>query len=623
MKKKRNISFRTVISDTLTFIVCVAGIFAAVYLLKQDFNYSLSNENGLPIGVIYFKKNSAQRRFKSRNLWERLKVQSTVYEGDFIRTDEDSETYLVLENKTQIQLNEKTLIQLTDSKGSLEFIQGTISIIASNNASPVMIKVGNSLVSVKPNSSAIITIPPAGNETITPVIAVTSGSVDLNKNADQKVVREIKKDEVLQYETTQNKTVLSITAESDNQIVPESLQSVLQTVTSRVKEIARQTGLPVSEPAATTETVKPSKGNATTESGGDRPLEFWGDRPLESTEFRGDRPLIKVLLPPPGYLVEQDSNGNASVRFYWQGNQSIKIEIAQDKSFQKKIYTQIFDKNTNRADIKLMKNQLAATMYWQITLPESTDSSKTEPAASGKLNVSLQDIHDETEKEIAGAIQTLTKEIKEKKAQIEQEKKRQLEEAAKAEEKKRQEELKQKQKAEQQKKAAEKKRLEQEKKKKQAELQKAKEKELQLKKELEEQQKEQQIQQQQILSLSKIELLSPANNKFFTESDFPGDDPEILFSWTDLPENQSAGPQEYIFLVKNNEGKVLIQKETTSPSYKITTQDNEIELLSENGIYTWTVYPKNLPENLISQYQLNNTFRFTINLQEVGPVLFN
>ena len=485
MKKKRNISFRTVISDTLTFIVCVAGIFAAVYLLKQDFNYSLSNENGLPIGVIYFKKNSAQRRFKSRNLWERLKVQSTVYEGDFIRTDEDSETYLVLENKTQIQLNEKTLIQLTDSKGSLEFIQGTISIIASNNADPVMIKVGNSLVSVKPNSSAIITIPPAGNETITPVIAVTSGSVDLNKNADQKVVREIKKDEVLQYETTQNKTALSITAESDNQIVPESLQSVLQTVTSRVKEIARQTGLPVSEPAAPTGTVKPSKGNATTES-------------------RGDRPLIKVLLPPPGYLVEQDSNGNASVRFYWQGNQSIKIEIAQDKSFQKKIYTQIFDKNTNRADIKLMKNQLAATMYWQITLPESTDSSKTEPAASGKLNVSLQDIHDETEKEIAGAIQTLTKEIKEKKEQIEQEKKRQLEEAAKAEEKKRQEELKQKQKAEQQKKAAEKKRLEQEKKKKQAELQKTKEKELQLQKELEEQQKEQQIRQQQILSSSKI-----------------------------------------------------------------------------------------------------------------------
>ena len=86
---------RHIFTDFLTIIICLAGIAGALYCFKGLIYMSLANDTDTPVGTITFKKKSPRRRLQHENVWEYLKLQSTIYKGDYILTEDLSEAQLI------------------------------------------------------------------------------------------------------------------------------------------------------------------------------------------------------------------------------------------------------------------------------------------------------------------------------------------------------------------------------------------------------------------------------------------------------------------------------------------------------------------------------------------------
>jgi hypothetical protein len=104
-------------SDFLFTGVCIIGALAALFFFWRDLNVTMSRLAGEPVGVVSYKYRAAQRRFVDRVLWDRLKQESPVYNGDFIRTAELAEaTIRFFAGDDRITMEENTLIQILISR---------------------------------------------------------------------------------------------------------------------------------------------------------------------------------------------------------------------------------------------------------------------------------------------------------------------------------------------------------------------------------------------------------------------------------------------------------------------------------------------------------------------------
>ncbi|MBP5359835.1 MAG: FecR domain-containing protein, partial [Treponema sp.] len=129
MTKKRSTTSRLNAVDYLIFIICSLASLAMFYLFYRDMNSFTIKQSEDPIAKIYFKRNTAQRKFLDGDIWEVLTSSSDVYDGDRIRTSNNSEAYTEFsDGAAKIQLNEKSMIQIFQNKNerSINFIGGEI-----------------------------------------------------------------------------------------------------------------------------------------------------------------------------------------------------------------------------------------------------------------------------------------------------------------------------------------------------------------------------------------------------------------------------------------------------------------------------------------------------------------
>jgi hypothetical protein len=120
-------------------------------LFRLDLFRTLTRQTEEPIAVITFKYKAAQRRFADRVLWDRLKKESPVYDGDFIRTAEISEaTVTFAGGSTIINLEENSLIQLHADDGGLRIDINGGGVSASAADSSLVLVAGDRLVTVEP-----------------------------------------------------------------------------------------------------------------------------------------------------------------------------------------------------------------------------------------------------------------------------------------------------------------------------------------------------------------------------------------------------------------------------------------------------------------------------------------
>ncbi|MDR2370792.1 MAG: hypothetical protein LBD71_04875, partial [Treponema sp.] len=118
-----------------------------------EYNRTLVKLNEEPVGSIVFKYRTAHRKFNDRIIWDRLKRESPVYNGDTIRTAEMSEAVITYrDNVTSVDLSENTLIQVfyDEKTGSyIDFFGGNIAVssgsrgvVVSNGVSAIELEEG-------------------------------------------------------------------------------------------------------------------------------------------------------------------------------------------------------------------------------------------------------------------------------------------------------------------------------------------------------------------------------------------------------------------------------------------------------------------------------------------------
>jgi hypothetical protein len=131
MRKKKNTKSQKTnkTADWAVTILCLLGAFFSFWLFWQDLGRTLSR-NQAPVGTITFKQRAAQRRLGDRVLWDQLRRDSPVYNGDYIRTAELSDATVTFNEGAQFSLAENTLIQIHSVNGRsvLDLSSGDISV---------------------------------------------------------------------------------------------------------------------------------------------------------------------------------------------------------------------------------------------------------------------------------------------------------------------------------------------------------------------------------------------------------------------------------------------------------------------------------------------------------------
>ncbi|MCL2480484.1 MAG: hypothetical protein FWF38_02095 [Spirochaetaceae bacterium] len=148
MEKRKNTKFRAI--DIIVIIVCISGIVLNIVLFWKDLNRTLTKLYEEHIAVVSYKYKAAQRKFLDRVLWDRLRQESPVYNGDIIRTAELSEARITFLDGQYIELLENTLAQIFWDKKEIliDFAGGDININSHVGSNAVVLASGNNRVEV-------------------------------------------------------------------------------------------------------------------------------------------------------------------------------------------------------------------------------------------------------------------------------------------------------------------------------------------------------------------------------------------------------------------------------------------------------------------------------------------
>ena len=132
----QNNNLRQKAIDFIIIFACLTGAFFSGSSFWREYNSTQVKLNEKPVGYIIFKKHVAQRKFIDRAVWDRLKETSPVYNGDTIRTIEQSEATVILQDETTLlNVYESTIIKVFySSKGepSIDFSGGNIEVASEN-----------------------------------------------------------------------------------------------------------------------------------------------------------------------------------------------------------------------------------------------------------------------------------------------------------------------------------------------------------------------------------------------------------------------------------------------------------------------------------------------------------
>ena len=152
----------------VAILVCVLGAAANSFLFYKNFFRALTKLNEEPIATITFKYKTAQRKFLDRVVWDRLRQNSPVYNGDTIHTSNMSEATIWFSDGNVMDLSENTMAQLflsedktlraelSDGSAVLDSSGAQEGMTLSSNGISVRLEKGSSLSakSVAENSSS-------------------------------------------------------------------------------------------------------------------------------------------------------------------------------------------------------------------------------------------------------------------------------------------------------------------------------------------------------------------------------------------------------------------------------------------------------------------------------------
>jgi ferric-dicitrate binding protein FerR (iron transport regulator) len=153
-------------ADFIVLLICLAGVLFFLLLFRKDLYRSLTQLNDLPMGTITRKERTVQRRFVGRVLWDRLEMESPVYDGDFIRTADLSMATVTFRGGEVIELAENSMIQLFGESAAprIDLAAGKVSVnTEEGNGSVISFSAGNASVNVAAGTVASASAGEDGN----------------------------------------------------------------------------------------------------------------------------------------------------------------------------------------------------------------------------------------------------------------------------------------------------------------------------------------------------------------------------------------------------------------------------------------------------------------------------
>ena len=385
MKKKRSTRLanrrRNHFVDFITIVICLAGIAGALYCFQNLIYKSLANESDVPVGIITFKKKSPRRRLERENVWEYLKLKSTIYKGDYILTEDLSEAQLIFKddnyiiddvesNISHVVYNSDEIEQIKTGSAEihpnsmmrvgednlLHFISGSVSLNSGAKQNNVSIRIGEDLYVLKENSSALFSLSGRISEEgmSTATVYCSSGEVSQLKNVDLKdraqALQQTPENIISSGQTfTVQVKPEKIEAKPDDSILPKSVRDVAKKGLETTKNAA----------AAVTQRItgrKPDVQEVSEQSGG-----AGGRKPLDNRKASA----FNVLVPPKDYSITQNKKIKESIPFYWTNTNSIKVEFSYNANFASVIDTEHFTSAEKRSAVILDFASPGDVIYWR------------------------------------------------------------------------------------------------------------------------------------------------------------------------------------------------------------------------------------------------------------------
>ncbi|MCR5613813.1 FecR domain-containing protein [Treponema sp.] len=149
MQKKAKLQ----LADIIFVFVCIVGSIFSVWKFEKTYFLALTKHD-TPIATITFKHKTAQRQFWEGVIWDRLRQNSDVYEGDLVRTAPSSSATVFFTDGNIMELRENTLVRLNlkkDGTNEVDFMEGNISVDSAGSA--FSIKAGSSVVEIEKGGS--------------------------------------------------------------------------------------------------------------------------------------------------------------------------------------------------------------------------------------------------------------------------------------------------------------------------------------------------------------------------------------------------------------------------------------------------------------------------------------
>ena len=140
----------------ITIFICLIGAFISSALFYKGFFRALTKLNEEPIATITFKYKTAQRKFLERVVWDRLRQNSPVYNGDTIHTENLAEATVYFIDGNVMNLSENTMAQVFLSEDQLltaELTDGYATVDAGEAGAGVVLVADGMEVALEAGSS--------------------------------------------------------------------------------------------------------------------------------------------------------------------------------------------------------------------------------------------------------------------------------------------------------------------------------------------------------------------------------------------------------------------------------------------------------------------------------------
>lgn len=310
----------------ITIFICLIGAFISSALFYKGFFRALTKLNEEPIATITFKYKTAQRKFLERVVWDRLRQNSPVYNGDTIHTENLAEATVYFIDGNVMNLSENTMAQVFLSENQLltaELTDGYATLDAASSKNGMVLVADGMEVALEAGASI-----GAGIE---------------SKSKTSGVVGE------------------------------SSLEEELQ------KESEEKRGF----------SVQVLKGNAVVQSEDGTTVDVVEGQGIAFDKQGLSLPVLVVTNPLPNSKILSTTEEKVFVPFRWNfgetkisENQKVYLTVAIDKDFENVV---AFEDITNQNEIQI---QLDAEKYfWKVSVVEDATKEKVLTSQSGKLQI--------------------------------------------------------------------------------------------------------------------------------------------------------------------------------------------------------------------------------------------